>query len=391
MLVRVGFPLPAPDRRIGHIDGLRGCLAVSVLVHHSIIWHQLAFADAGWRAPTVAAFNQFGIGAVALFFMITGFVFYPTILKGWRGADWTRTYVGRAFRILPLVAVTVAAIALILHFLYGVVPSARDAVAALKWTVAWSQPPLLGRGDAKYVNAGVLWSLWHEWFFYLLVLPACALAQDVARGRLPSWAVPAAFLAVAFAAKAVALPRHVEQFLAFFPIGMLAFEAQARPRLRQWFATRRAGFAGTAALLVGATLFAEPTGILVSLLFGLFFVTVACGNSVGGVLARPGDAGARRMLLWHLPCPRHPALPALRRRPHAAAWPGRRRRAAARAPGGAGRRGGNRGGLPAGRAPDDPCRPQHRPAPRRHPRPSHRGAGCTVMGTPLVAWAWRGC
>lgn len=286
-LVRAGFPLPPADRRIGCIDGLRGYLALSVLVHHAIIWHQSVFAGGVWQPPPVAAFSQFGVGAVALFFMITGFVFYPTILKGMSGADWLRVYIGRAFRILPLVAVSVAAIALILHWRLGAVATRDDVGAALRWIVAWDQPALMGHPEAKYINAGVLWSLWHEWLFYLLLLPACALAQDIVRGRLPSWTVPAGFLAFAFAIKAVTLPRHVDAFLAFFPLGMLAFELQARPVLRQRLASSAASAAGVGALLAGAILFAEPTGIVASLLFWLFFVTVACGNSIGGLLARP--------------------------------------------------------------------------------------------------------
>lgn len=36
-LARAGFPLPAPHKRIGCVDGLRGFLALSVLAHHFVI------------------------------------------------------------------------------------------------------------------------------------------------------------------------------------------------------------------------------------------------------------------------------------------------------------------------------------------------------------------
>src|SRR6476661_365493 len=74
-----GFPLPPDERRIGCIDGLRGYLALSVLVYHAIVWMQLTRLGGSWSPPQLALFEQLGAGSVALFFMVTGLLFYPRV------------------------------------------------------------------------------------------------------------------------------------------------------------------------------------------------------------------------------------------------------------------------------------------------------------------------
>src|SRR5690242_20657357 len=79
--------LPDAARRIGCIDGLRGYLALGVMVHHFVIWLGV-LAGLPWRPPTLALFTNLGQGAVTLFFMVTGALFYGKILGGLRGVDW---------------------------------------------------------------------------------------------------------------------------------------------------------------------------------------------------------------------------------------------------------------------------------------------------------------
>lgn len=110
----LGFPLPPSHRRMGCADGLRGYLALFVMAHHFIIWFRVARTGEPWAEPTVAAFNSFGTGGVALFFMTTGLVFYPRVLTGFRKTAWFAVLTTRTFRIVPLVAVSTAMAGLIL-------------------------------------------------------------------------------------------------------------------------------------------------------------------------------------------------------------------------------------------------------------------------------------
>ena len=72
LAVRGGFPVPGGARRIGCVDGLRGYLALSVMIHHFAIWIQVTRLDGQWQPLTRNILNSMGSGAVALFFMTTG-------------------------------------------------------------------------------------------------------------------------------------------------------------------------------------------------------------------------------------------------------------------------------------------------------------------------------
>lgn len=88
--------------RHASIDGLRGHLALAVFIHHGIIWH--SYLRTGlWDAPASNLFNQLGQGSVALFFMITAFLFVGKLLdaKG-KPIDWGRLYMSRVLRLAPL-------------------------------------------------------------------------------------------------------------------------------------------------------------------------------------------------------------------------------------------------------------------------------------------------
>lgn len=289
LVARTGFPLPSSKRRIGCIDGLRGYLALSVLVHHFIIWMQVTRLGGVWEPPSVNLFNQFGAGGVGLFFMTTGLVFYPRILAGFRASSWLSIYTTRVFRIVPLVVVSVAIITLII----AARTSAIDigvAIAAAKWSTPWlpimgSEP--MGPPEGTYPMIAVFWSLSYEWLFYLLVLPACALTMDIIRDRLPTWTVPLALLAGALAARVLQFPGSMLIYLPLFAIGMLAYECQCRGWIVRVLRTPAMTIFSAVSVLVGMISAQTPYTVTMPL-FGFFFTCVACGNSIGGILKTKG-------------------------------------------------------------------------------------------------------
>ncbi|WP_460451775.1 acyltransferase family protein [Alsobacter sp. SYSU BS001988] len=287
MLSRTNFPLAKGEGRIGCIDGLRGYLAISVLAHHFIIWMQTTRLGGTWTPPTIFFFNQLGTAGVALFFMTTGFVFYPRVLVGFKRCSWVAIYTTRLFRIVPLIIVSVFIITAVIAMRTGRGPDSSFPVAAAKWISTWGEPPLLHYPDSGRLNAYVLWSLWYEWLFYLFVLPVCALAMDLMRGRLPSWVLPVALLTMALAARVVQLPISMTRYLPLFAIGMLAYECQRRERIVRVLRTPRIAIAAACALGIGMV--AAPTPYeYAAPFFGFFFVCVACGNSMGGLLRTKG-------------------------------------------------------------------------------------------------------
>ncbi|WP_185829199.1 acyltransferase family protein [Sphingomonas ginkgonis] len=287
-LVRRGFPLPEPSSRLGRIDGLRGLLAMSVVIHHFFLWMQIQYFAAPWEAPSIALLNQLGAGAVGLFFMTTGFVFYPRVLNGFRDTSWITVLVSRAFRILPLVIVsTVAAAVISFLFLGGSHDIGDYGGQMLLWVATWGEPNLGGLADSGRINAYVLWSLKYEWAFYLFVLPLSAVAMDIARAlRFPSWTVPAGLLVATAGFRLVDQVEKHATFLPLFAVGMLAFEASRSPALRRILTARPVGIAATIGLVVGAL--TTPLPYYASLpLFSFFFVCVACGNRLFTTLGKP--------------------------------------------------------------------------------------------------------
>lgn len=274
------------------IDGLRGVLALAVLVHHFAIWRHVARDGEPWGPLPSLLLNNLGAGSVGLFFMVTGYVFYPRILRGLRDLDLPALYLTRLFRIYPALVVSVALVLgliVLRRGLGGAGSLGHEFAALLEWLTCRGTPPLLGEARAGEVNAFVLWSLWYEGLFYLFVVPLCAAAMDAARGRVPSWAVPAAMLVGALLLRPLlkgALP--LVTYLPLFAIGMLAHEIRSRGRVAERLQGWPASLAGLCALALALATQAVPGKPVALALYGAFFLCVACGNGFG--LLRRGAA-----------------------------------------------------------------------------------------------------
>ncbi|UAK26104.1 acyltransferase family protein [Sphingomonas nostoxanthinifaciens] len=283
----LGLSLPDESRRIGCIDGLRGYLALGVCAYHFARWLQFMNNGGQWVPLPGSLLNSLGPGAVALFFMVTGCVFYPQILRGAR-VRWVPLYIGRLFRIYPLVLVSIALIALIIVARTAATGTVTFAAAPfVRWLTFWDQPPLLGYDGAPLLNAKVLWSLWYELLFYTLVLPACILARQALADRGPTWVIPAGLLVGSLVLRHSPWTVPLVTYLPLFAIGMLAFEL----RERRWARSLAASPACTVVALISlllAMLQAVPYAPISMILYGLFFVAIACGNDLWGTLRTSG-------------------------------------------------------------------------------------------------------
>ncbi|WP_460321405.1 acyltransferase family protein [Pseudomonas ogarae] len=172
--------VPSSHGRFVTLDGLRGYLAFFVFLHHSYIWYYYIHSDV-WVLPSSRLFVHFGQVGVALFFMITGFLFFNKLLEGRaRGIDWFRLYVSRFLRLTPLYLFSMVLLFLIVWVLTKnepAQPTGKLIVDGLKWIGfrVSGAPDLNGLLGTRYIHAGVTWTLPYEWFFYLF-LPFVALA-----------------------------------------------------------------------------------------------------------------------------------------------------------------------------------------------------------------------
>jgi len=170
---------PVSTGRFLSIDGLRGYLAFFVFIHHASAWY-FYLQTGTWGVLPSALYTNLGQTSVALFFMITGFLFYNKLLDSRaRGIDWGKFFVSRLLRLLPLYLFALFCVGVIvvsesngiLHEPFSVL--AKSLVQWLSFT-ALGTPDLNRFKDTWLIVAGVTWTLPYEWFFYL-VLPMLAL------------------------------------------------------------------------------------------------------------------------------------------------------------------------------------------------------------------------
>lgn len=155
-------PIPLASGRVQGIDGLRGYLAGMVFIHHACIWY--FFLRSGhWEKPASNFYTELGRSSVALFFMITAYLFTGRILRA-KTIAWNRLYVSRLLRITPLLIVHHLAALLVLVFIrLAHVPTVFNGIDT----------------DRKVLlTAAVSWTLDFEWIFYLM-LPLLALLRGM--------------------------------------------------------------------------------------------------------------------------------------------------------------------------------------------------------------------
>jgi peptidoglycan/LPS O-acetylase OafA/YrhL len=178
VLTRI-FGAPPSSGRYATIDGLRGFLAFAVFMHHSVIWF-VYLRTGSWEAPPSRLFHQFGDTAVALFFMITAFLFTSKVINSdKKPVEWTRLYVGRFMRLFPMYAVAVGIMLLLVLQMTGwhrrvAWPALVDQVMTWVSFTVRGHPDVNSLPATSTLIAGVTWSLPYEWWFYLS-LPILAL------------------------------------------------------------------------------------------------------------------------------------------------------------------------------------------------------------------------
>ncbi|WP_186312347.1 acyltransferase family protein [Cereibacter sediminicola] len=270
--------------RIVPLDGLRGFLGVSVLAHHAVAtWNDLQTGE--WALPTSRFMVHTGQSSVALFFMITAFLFWGRVIDRGGGMDWGRFYAARVFRLYPVYLLALAVV-LLASLAWAAIEGRHGPVARplLKWLAMLGSPDLLGVESARVV-AGVTWTLRYEWMF-CMALPVLAL---LAGGRaLAAAGASALLLAVLF----LAVPGVIDPGIALsFLGGMAAVHLVRVPILGRFARSAPGALCGVTALLCVVTLSDSGFGLLPTLGLGIFFVILAAGNTLFGLLARPS-------LLW---------------------------------------------------------------------------------------------
>jgi peptidoglycan/LPS O-acetylase OafA/YrhL len=280
---------PSPSRnRVSTVDGLRGFLALGVFFYHAVVYHEYLI-DGKWVLEPSRLYPLLGQTGVAVFFMITGYLFWSQMLNAAGQPSWLRLYVGRLFRIGPLYLLAVTAMLAIVFSRTGLqlhVPPLQLARQIGVWLLlgaAKGQPDVNGY-SAWLVLSGVTWTLRLEWLFYLSLLVTSRAARSP-RTHLPfaaaGWAMCLAF--VAWHTKPLPIAPLSVSCLLFFS-GMLCASLQKKGltvRLPKTVAS------ALVALIIGVvmSMFSNANQAISVVLIGFAFFLVLSGADLFGLLS----------------------------------------------------------------------------------------------------------
>jgi len=278
--------ITASSGRYGSVDGLRGVLALGVLVHHSYAAYGY-FAYGRWTWSSSAVLNQLGQTTVALFFMISGFLFTTKVMSP--TVDWKALYLSRIARLTPLYALVVSVVFLAVFALSdGVIREpAWDIVAELvQWLafVCFDRPNINDFPMTWTLIAGVNWTLKYEVLFYLFWVP---VLYGVAR-LLPPYARFVAALAAICIAMALLMNGVLSgMYITHFLGGILVAYAYAISPIRSLMQKMLFRYLAVAAAVL--LLFMPDSNNVLALFCALIiFTAIVGGASAYGILATRG-------------------------------------------------------------------------------------------------------
>lgn len=285
-LAAVGCRLPGISgwkaREPNSLDGLRGLASFAVVVHHASIW-EAKLATGAWEVPTSNLLRQLGETSVALFFMVTGFLFWRKAIDSrLRPIHWGRFYLARFLRITPLYLLACFLVFLVVGFQSGFV--LQETPGALVWNgFQWlfysipDIPDLNNVLDSRLALARATWSIPFEWWFYL------ALPAGAALFRRPSWVV-----LILSGTLALALYRWHGKMAWIQLLPFLAGMAAAHLDRASWLrrTARRPAVGLLSVVVLGASVARFPTihGLAPLFLTSAVFTAIALGNDLFGLL-----------------------------------------------------------------------------------------------------------
>jgi peptidoglycan/LPS O-acetylase OafA/YrhL len=289
-VLRCVNPPPDPNgRRIATLDGLRGLAAIGVFLHHGVITHGW-LATGLWLLPASSLYTLLGQGAVALFFMITGFLFWSALIATGGRLNPVKFLIGRVGRIAPIYLCAAAAVIGIVFWRTGLTLH-EPPRAILHELVKWSAlgvfdyaPDINASPHTVLILAGVIWTLHWEWLFYFALIPVAVLARNRTIATIaPALALVVLLLAASLVRPAPLLMHRQDEILsALFAAGMLcASAAPAAARMAPPWLRSSLALALLAAVFAGADTAYAPLPLL-----GLAgaFLLIASGADLFGLL-----------------------------------------------------------------------------------------------------------
>jgi peptidoglycan/LPS O-acetylase OafA/YrhL len=259
--------------RLEALDGLRGLLATAVVFHHVVIFRAWQETEV-WEPPVPGLYRQLGPIAVAMFFMLTGFLFWTkAINQSGQIPAWSLLR-GRVRRIAPLF--TLLAVLLLLaslaesRLILQTSPSELARQVITVFSMGIRDPIGINGTNAAVLGGSMIWTLTYEWKFYA-VLPLMAPLTVLKKHGL--WLILIPYILFG-----------VEWHFSLFGLGMAAACIARNARWRAALSSRWATAVMLVAILGGALTLKGASVVVISIIvFGLF-LPISCGNDVFGFL-----------------------------------------------------------------------------------------------------------
>ena len=270
------------ENRFSSVDGLRGYLAFGVFIHHSAItWIYLHTGV--FNVPQNYFYAQIGLASVALFFMITGFLFWGRLIKHGRNHDWLAFAISRVFRLYPLYLPLLLVVILCVFYLQGWRFEDEPLVVA-KQILAWlvfDRPDINQYPQTGMLISNVTWTLSYEVFFYM-ALPLFGMVflyrKNWKQAVLCLLGIYALFQIVGWEHS---LKKHI---LMSFLGGIAAAYWVRQPKWVAWGQSRIATCIALLLIIVVLFMFRKSFAIAPLVLLTGFFCIVASGNTLFGAL-----------------------------------------------------------------------------------------------------------
>lgn len=266
--------------RFDSLDGLRGYLAISVFFHHFVVTYYWKITGQ-WASPPESYNQNYGKVGVAVFFMITGFLFISKLLNSEGKINWLQLFESRFFRIFPLYILAVLSITLIVFHDsdYRLVSSLPDLIQQyLKWFV------FHGSNINEFTETGRLiayvdWTLKYEWLFYLS-LPILSLILFKGNKFIKVLLLVSCFLLFL---KPIWILSFSTQYFILFVVGGLTAYILTLNKISPKLIKSKYASLLTLSLLIGS-IFHPFTFSLSHIVFiSAFFMLVAFGNDLFGI------------------------------------------------------------------------------------------------------------
>ncbi len=267
--------------RFESLDGLRGFLALSVFFHHFVTAYYWKANDE-WLLPPETYYANYGFVGVALFFMITGFLFTAKLINDQGKTNWFRLYESRFFRIFPLYIFAIIVISMIVfhqsNYQLNVSPI-KLLEEYVKWGVFHGQA-INNFEDTRTIIAKVDWTLKYESLFYV-VLPLLSLVF-YRLGRL------GVFLLIAGSIFLYIKPLDILSFSTLYFIlfcvgGIIAF-VKSKLTVPEHFIQSPWVSSIVLALLGACVFFPYYMGWVHVIMMSILFLLITLGNHIYGLL-----------------------------------------------------------------------------------------------------------